>query len=395
MSTDQRLTWTVSDYLCTECKEPLYLELKSDNKDGVCVNPHCKMSIPHIKFLDISNEKRLEEDERNLEKELHKRIAETDRLTFIQYLFTRRHNLVKSLFQKSILNFRELLAIDDLLIRVCSNTPVGRNVEFQAFESILRGHQEYFSQTCFIEDLENKRYLMSTNNRVYALKYWLPFLDFFKNYGIVGLTNESIPGVFRYIDIDSEVREDFNPNLDNDFGDYFQQLFDFIIELIHMFEYHYLTAKQHRYDPTGIDIATISAFYFSLTQEVDMRPFGAIKKQFKLISRGKEDFREFHDKYISGKSLAPLIVFDGENYLLDKYTLLLYLHYLHGTNKRISPGQNRAGADDLNIKRDEAGDVFEKRVRAQIRNAGFAVQDKPITIKEQGEEHEYDAARAL
>lgn len=390
MASDHRLFWTISDYLCTECKAPLYIETSTEPND-ICPNDQCILHEPDLKFQDITKADKLREEMKNRRSQLHRRIAETNRLSLIDYLYGQRLTIITESVKTFKIDFRKWLAIDDLLIYVSSNLPSGNERNLQTLQSIFSDYRELFDIKCFIEDVENERHLISTDNKCYTLKYWLAILDFYKTHGIVVGWDKPISEAFRYSHIEKKVKENVKLRFGEDWGKYFQQMFDFIINLGYMFEYQYFTANQHRYNPTGIDIATILGLWLSARQRVEAWPRQDIERHFERTSGGRESFERFHEKYMSGISLAPVVVCNGKDYLFDRYTTLLYAMYLIGINERMSQGQIKPGVRLIAAKREEASGIFEARVRERLKMAGFAVPNGSLRVKEQNEEQEYDA----
>lgn len=390
MITDSRLSWITSDYLCAECKTPLYLEVEGKDESGACPNPACVLHPPGMGPVDVSRDVALKDEMRSRKGKLHSRILQTSQPHFVNYVYRQRLELIRSLLETGKANFETWLALDDLLIHISTSSPIGRERDLRIFASILSDYLEHFKNKCFIEDLENERYMMSTDRKVYVLKYWLPLLEFYRGYGIVSGSDERISEAFRYSEVDRQVKEKVELRFGEDWGKYFQQMFGFIIGLGYMFERQYITARQHRYDPTGIDIAVMLGLWASAREEVEEWSWEGLRRHFDRTSQGHEIFEDFYEKYVSGRSLSPVIVFDGRNYLFDKYTTLLYSLYLIGRNQRMSLGQDRAGAKDIAAKREEASHIFENRAREQLRKAGFVARDQPLKVREQNEEHEYD-----
>jgi hypothetical protein len=390
MAKDPRLTWTISDYLCTECKVPLYFEVGNESLD-ICPNGKCILHEPGLEFQDLSKADTLREEMKEKWQDLCQRIAQTSQLSFIEYLFKERDTLVLGSVRSLKIEFRKILAIDDLLIHVCSDPPLGKQDNLSVFSSILSDYNDLFIHTCFVEDMENERYLFSTEKKVYVLKYWPAILSFLRTHGIVSGMDRSISEAFGYHDIEQKAKEKVELRIGEDWAKHFQQMFDFIINLGYMFEYQYLTAKQHKYDPTGIDLATLLGLWASTQQEIEAWNLESVKKHFDRTSGGQESFGNFHEKYMSGKSLAPVMVFNGRDYLVGRWTTLLYFLYSVGINKRLSIGQIRSGGRDIAAKREEASLIFEARVREQLKKSGFRVLDDSLKVKEQNEEHEYDA----
>lgn len=64
-------------------------------------------------------------------------------------------------------------------------------------------------------------------------------------------------------------------------------------------------------------------FWLSTRQELETWSYIEMKRRFEMTSKGREHFEDFYEKYVTGLSLAPVVVFNGINYLVDRYTPLM------------------------------------------------------------------------
>lgn len=388
---DSRLTKTFSDYLCTECKSPLYVEACGDPNNAVCPNDRCIMHLPGFGFFDVSKADKLKEEIASRAADLDHRIEHVNGQLFINFLYKKRFAVTTESLRTCKIAFRKWLAIDDFLIYLSAHHSNGNMSRHSVFKSIFSDYERLFQVRCFLEDNENGRYLIGTDKKSYVLKYWPALLGFLSTHGIVVGRSAAVKEAFKFDEIDRQAKELFTLMIGGDFGKYSQQMFDYIINLGYMFESQYLTSLQHRYNPSGIDIAALIAIAFSSSKTIQKWDFEKLKSHFELNAQGKENFDGFYEKYVSGNSLAPVIVFDGKSYLFDTFTPILYSLYLIKCNQRLSPGQTNSGARDIEAKREEASRIFEERIRLQLRTTGFSVPDKCIIVREQEEEHEFDA----
>ena len=388
MALDEELKRAFSDYLCTECKKPLYFELNS--KEEVCVNPKCILRSPLLGFHDVSQANVLKKQMKDKESKLKLRIIRSDRRSFIRFLHQQRRAIAKELIAKGRVQFEKLLSIDEMLILTNSLNLVGRERSLSSFTKILKGYEQFFSEQNFIEDIENLRVLLSLDKNVYMLKYWDAVMELYRSYGIIPGRQTDLSTVFRYAKIDQQAKVKVEFQFGMDLAKLFEQQFDHITALKYVFERHYRTSKQHRYDPTGLDIASLLGLFFSVKSDVEYWSREPLRRHYERTVSGKGDFEHFVHEYATSKENAPLIVFDGTSFIFDKETLLFYIPYLIGQNRRKVEGQIATGEEKVMKKKQEAAAIFEDHVRSHLKKRGFTGPEKPLVISERNEKHEYD-----
>ena len=388
MRLSEYLELTISDYLCTECKNLIYFELGSN--EDICVNPRCILFLPFLKFYDVSQADILKKQIKEKDRNLKSRIMKTDRSYFIRFLYQERKNITKKLITTGLAEFEKLLVVDELLILTNSLNFVGRKRGQAFFTRILKDYEEFFKVKNMIEDIENQRVLLSTNKKAYMLKYWKIILDFYKSYGLISDRLDDRERAFKYDFIDRHVRDQvkFEPGMD--IGRLFEQQFHFISALKYVLERYHRTSTQYRYDPTGLDIAVLMGLFFSATKEIEFWSLKSLRNHFDRTASGKANFEEFIVKYINSKEKAPIIVFDGTTYIFDKHTLLFYIHYLIGKNRRKVEGQITTGEERIMKKKQRAASIFEEQIRKHLRECGYSVPSDPLVISEHKEKYEYD-----
>jgi hypothetical protein len=69
---------TISGFLCTECKMPLYLSL-DDKREEICVNPGCVIRDRTIVFYDMTRANQLAREMRDIEKAIRGKISNCER----------------------------------------------------------------------------------------------------------------------------------------------------------------------------------------------------------------------------------------------------------------------------------------------------------------------------
>ena len=389
MKLAQELKRTISDFLCTECKSPLYYELES--KEEVCANPDCILYPPLLKFHDVSKAKFLRNQMKKRYSNLKLRIMRTDKSSFTRFLYQQRRDVTRELIYKGRAKFDKLLVIDEMLILANSIGIVGRNHSISYFTQVLKDYQQFFKEKNFIEDLENLRVLLSTEDKVYMLKYWNAIMQLYRSYGIIPEGTSDLSNVFKHAEIDSQAKEEVDLRLGMDIGKLFEQKFNLITAFKYVLERYYRTSKQHQYDPTGLDIAVLLGLFFSAKMgDVERWSRESVRLHYERTANGKGDFRDFENQYINSKATTPIIAFDGKSYIFDKETLLFYTLYLIGRNRRKVEGQKATGEETIMKKKQEAAIVFEDYLKKHLRSSGFIVPNEALVISEHNEKYEYD-----
>jgi hypothetical protein len=388
MRLEEELKLTFSDYLCTECKKPLYFELKG--KDEVCINPKCVLCSPLLRFHDANQATTLKQQMKSRESTLRLEIMRTDRRSFVSFLHQQRRAIAQELIIKGRVNFERLLAIDEMLILANSVNFVGRERSTSTFVNILRNYEQFFSQENFIEDMSNLRVLLSIDKKIYLLKFLNAVNELYRSYGIIPIRETDFSSVFKYAPIDDQVKEKVEVQLGMNMADFFEQQFDHITALKYVFERYYRTSKQHAYEPDGFDIAVLLGLFFSLKKDAKYWKRTSLMKHFERTIGGKKDFRRFIARYATSRECAPVIVHDGTWFILDKETLLFFIPYLVGRNRWKVEGQTATGEERIMRKKQKASVIFENHIRNRLRECGFTGPKKPLVVSEKNKKYEYD-----
>jgi len=391
MRLDEELKRTISDYLCTECKKPLYFEIES--KEEVCVNPKCILFPPLLKFHDVTKAEQLKTEMKEREKKLRVQIVRTDRKRFLRYLYGQRMAVIRDSFTKRRMDFQKLLALDGLLTWLNTLRPVGRQRSERVFRSILDSYKRLFDYENFIDDMQNLRALISTKKKTYLLKYWTVILELYKSYGIVAGGDFDASGVFKYSEIDKEAKEDVEFKLGEDMSKFLEQFFDHITAMKYALEMYHRTSLIHNYDPYRLDIAVLLGLFFSCKGDVEAWSIEGIRRHFDRTAKAagiNASFNEFAHEYIINPKKAPIIVFDGRLYLFDRDTTFFYSLYLIGRHQRKTGMEKDTGARRIIMKKQRASEIFEDRIKKRLRYCGFTVPTEPIKVSEQKESYEFD-----
>lgn len=392
MNIIKELKWVKSEYLCENCKKPLYFRLGPKIKEA-CVNPDCDASPSSLNFLDPKESERLRKEMKQVANQLRLKIARTNKAEFIQHIYRERIEILKSLYLKCRANFKNLLALDAMLAFVKNINFVGQGHSSNKFESIIPTYIQFFENQMMVEDVNNKRVLISADKEIYMLKYWDAIMTFYKTFGIFSERALRPSEAFAYEEIDSAVKVDVGVNFPMDFDKWFENRFDHIVAIKYALEMYHFTALLHRYDPTGMDIATLFGLFWSVKKDVEEWSLQGLKRHYDRTTGSKEDFGDFMRRFIMDPNLAPVVVYNGRNYRFDRYTLLFYIMYLIGQNIRKSPEQTDTGLQTINRKKGKASQIFVQKIRQRLRDFSYRVfpeEGKGLIVREQNEEHEFD-----
>lgn len=387
----EELKQTTSDYLCTECKNPLYFEIES--KEEVCVNPKCKLFPPLLKFHDIRKAEQLRAEMKEREGKLRAQIVRTDRKRFLRYLYEQRMATIRDSFTKRRMDFQKLLALDGLLTWLNTLRPIGRQWSEKVFRSILNNYKRFFDYENLIDDIQNLRVLISTKKKTYLLKYWTAILELYRSYGIVAGGDFKASGVFKYSEIDKEAKEDVEFKLGEDMGKFLEQFFDHITAMKYALEMYHRTSMLHNYDPSGLDIAVLLGLFFSCKEDVEAWSIEGIRRHFDQTAKAagiEASFNEFVHEYITNPEKAPILVFDSRSYLFDRYATFFYSLYLIGRHQRKTGVEKDTGSRRIMLKKQKSSEIFEDRIRKRLSDCGFTVLPKPLKVTEQNESYEFD-----
>ena len=382
------LTRVFSDYLCTECKGLLYLDL--DAKDEVCINPKCVLFNKGTVFGDPNSEN-LSREIGEEKRKLLLSFMRTDRSRFTRYVYEERRNLIRNLFYGGTMNGVRFFGLNELLIELNNKKPVGRQTAPAVFSKIVEDYGKLVDEMNFIDDLGNQRYLIAVapEKHTLVLKYFKVFLDFYRNYGIVNRAEIASSGLFKYREIEAKAKE-AGPQTTKDLGEYFARMFDFIISLKYFLSRHYRTSLQFRYTAHLIDGAAMMGLVYSLDDSTQSWSNGGLQQHFDKHSNGARSFKAFEVQYITSTTKAPVIVRDGDSNLVDRDTLLFFLFHVIGIATENLPAEARK-VSTVKEKKEIASTVFEDKIRFLMKAHGFEGPDSGVEVGEKGESFEFDA----
>lgn len=378
-----RIMETISDYLCTECKHLLYLGLNT--KEEICVNPNCILFPFGTEFYNINGAQKLKKEIDELKNSLLAKIKEFNETILKTLIFSYRKKLIDEFFAGKGIILNEFFTTNQMLIDLNSISPsIGCSKTNPDFESLLQEYSYYVTRLNFIEDLENGRRLIRvSDNEIFQIKYLDALFLMLRNWGLISSSNGITEDVFRYSEIDQQVREDIQLEQGMELGKYFVQFFEHIIRTKYALCLYYRTAQQVKYDVSSADIAALLGLFFSNRSKWTVN---GIKSHLLNYKKYGLDIDAFLREYMVSKAKTPILVLiEGDQILCDPNTILFFLFHLLGLN------DENVKEPSLSIaqKKQQAAEVFEQRVRELLSENGYSVPDKPVKISRASPE--YDA----
>lgn len=384
---------THSDFLCPLCHSLLYVSI--DGKEEICSNPRCVCFLLGTVFGDPSKKgsPQLYEELEKRKNELITRIEQTDPDLFTRYVYEFRLSLIENLLRNGVLpGIEEFFACNELLILLNSVKPKGKETDVNVFNKIFEDFKNYVAEFNFIEDIENKRYLATTNGKgVYVLKYMQAVRILQRNYGLTSVSGAKLitDGLFKYDHVDSLARKHIRLERGIDFGEYFNQMFSHIWAMKYFMQMFYRVKKQFDYSANTYDIAALLALFFSLPpnehEKITRTHDTLLKAHYDRNAKGQKQYEDFASEYVDSKEKAPILVRLNDNIMVDRATVLFFIPYLIGLNKEKVSGQTVTGDQRLKAKKQELAAIFENHIRDVTKNAGYSVSPEAIRVN-----YEYD-----
>lgn len=395
-----------SEFLCVECGALMYVGF-SEPEIQFCLNENCSLRPTEtFSILDPSAEATpsLHAEVRSLEENLIERIGQWDHDALINEVVDMRRSLAKSLIMEGVMVGTNLWFIcGEILLLVNRNHPAGTVRGRVQFTRLFKDIERSRMYLTFIEDLATKRrcsVLWEGNLRVLTVKY-LAIGGFRESLGELS----SYPGVdsedslFPYAEIEHSVAPDVELNEIDDLSEVLDSLWPLSLQLRYLFKGHFRTAQQYEYHPNVLDMSVLVGWYIQMSAHDDNAVISSsrlanetseMQMHFDRNSDHQYSAQNFVDKYISSRETVPIVVNTSEGWVLDKYTLLLYLIYLQGSSEIETPPDVRAGTPLLQDMRKKTGEKFEEWLRIELFANGYAGPASATTVRINNEGFEYD-----
>ncbi len=384
-----RLTDYKSDYLCTACGNLIYCDI-NDKSRKFCINPTCLDCAHNMVVMDPSAESspflhaELKEEETKLVASIEACVHEALAL----YVYNIRRELIESAVNKRVMPSIPMWhAIGDLLILMNLHPPRGSDKSESTFESVVAMNYRRTEHLNFIEDVENGRHKIvrypDGRMSVLMMKYLEPVHDMFRVYGLASsgdLVNES--DLFKFKDVDELVIKDVELGPGVDMSNFFDSLWPYIITLRYGFSLYYRTSLQYRYAPARLDIPVIMGLLYSLKPgETFLIPKQNMARHFAKYGPYAEGrtFDQFLAEYVTNDQKVPIMLSIGDKIIADRMTLLYFAIHLHG--QFIEANRRNGGNDDIAEMKKKAADVFEGKVRSELRKYGYTGPESAVKAK--------------
>ena len=373
------LAGTDSQYLCLLCYEPLYVGTAT--MEEACLNRGC---ASYTYKGEISGDIAEHDGPRRARKlclESVRRFCKFSRRFALQKIHEARAAECASLLCGDGMDITTVASMDYLAMQLCTNTAWGGSEDHRDWRAALDFYLENFDGRLFIEDICSRNYVANPRGQPFVMKYHHALSDFFKAHGIVsGDDRHTRASSLPFAHIDKKSAGDA-PMGAHDFGAIYKSSLPFAGALKHVFKMRYSVSKMHGYPARPADFAALLSLwtacppgYAGTVTASELRKVyeGAARK-----NRMARNFGQFLADYTSGKTHAPILIFDGERYHFDYATLLLYLVYLFSNNHSCSGTQTEAGKAVYGRMRQVAASQFEAEIRQKLRGDGFDVRPRP------------------
>lgn len=315
---------------------------------------------------------------------------------FVSNLHLKRTLACDAFFTKNRLKLNHLLGVNYLLVLLSKNKSWGTSTNEENFEVVWKQFVEEYTNVIFIEDLDSKNYLISTNNEVFILKYLNSISESFKVLGIADEKQIDPAKVETFYSIDKQATT-VTPSNAYDFENMYKKYFFLVKILCHVFKLRDFISRIHKYSGKTSDFAVLFSLW-TLSKPAQIKQIDEVK--LKNIFDGtisknhlSGNFDDFKKEYTSGEQLAPILTFDGKWYRFDYVSLFLFLLYLFSLNKKIEGTQTLSGLRTLDDQNQKAANVFEKTIRDLFRSKGYDVRPKEgekYILKFNDQSYEFD-----
>ena len=373
------LEGTDSNYLCLFCYDLLYTNVNT--MEEVCFNRNCIVYTAQREFSgDIGRHEGPQHVRRLCAKGIRKFYKFKRRFLF-RRLYEARARECAKLFQRKDISISNIACIDYLLTRLSSNAAWGGLEDDLSYRRTFDLYYQRFGMLQLLESLCSKYHIATADAGSYVIKYDQALQKFDKSLGILNAeSRQDKTGAYSFYHIDQKSKERPVENA-FDFEAIYNNNPTLTSTLNHAFKMGHAISKIHRYPARSGDFAALLSVWIACPPdhiatitEAGLRKIydGAAKK-----NKMEGDFDRFLKDYTSGRTYAPILVFDGEKYHFDYPSLFLYLLYLYSNNSMLSGTQTETGQAAYIKRKQVASRRFEEQVRQKLRNDGFEVHPAP------------------
>ncbi|WP_148284406.1 hypothetical protein [Dehalococcoides mccartyi] len=308
--------------------------------------------------------------------------------TLALYTYEMRKALIESALSNGVMPSIPMWhSIGDLLILMNVHPPRGTDKSEVTMQSVVKMNYRRTEHLNFIEDVENGRHKIvrypDGKMSVLMLKYLEPIHDMFRVYGLASsgtVVNEA--DLFKFKDIDELVIKEVDLNLGVDMADFFDSLWPYIVTLRYGFSLYFRTSLQYRYAPAKVDIPVIMGLSYSLkpgqTFIIPKQNVARHYAKYNAYAAGRT-LDQFLVDYSNSNERVPIMVSVGDRIIADRLTLLYFAIHLHG--QYIEANRRNGGSDSISEMKKKAADVFEAKVRSELRKHGYAGPDSAVKVK--------------
>ena len=373
------LEGTDSPYLCLLCYEPLYVGTAT--MEEACLNRGCASYTYKGEISGNIAEHDGPLRARKLCLESVRQFCKFTRKFALQKIHEARAAECASLLCGDGMDTTIVASMDYLAMQLCTNTAWGGSEDHRDWRVALDFYLENFDRRLFIEDICSRNYVANPRGQPFVMKYHRALSDFFKAHGIVsGDGRHTRASSLPFAHIDEKSAGDAPMSM-HDFGAIYKSSLSFAGALNHVFKMRHSVSKMHEYPARPADFAALLSLWTACPPgSAGTVTASGLRKVYEGAARKNRmarNFGQFLEDYTSGKTHAPILIFDGEKYRFDYATLLLYLVYLFSNNRSCSGTQTEAGKAVYGRMRQVAASQFEAEIRQKLRGDGFDVRPRP------------------
>lgn len=391
-----------SDYLCPFCGNLLYVCV--DGSSGwfsernppwplkeACINPSCAYSHEHSSDLRANNDRDRSECSADFCQAIEECYDFTHKVVF-QTLYQRRAVALQNF--PSTADMRTVLTMDYLMVYIDKSRGWGACTDTRACNEAIDLCVSAPGNPDFTHGIKHTNTL-TDGTKTYHLKYDRVInCEILKEIGLINPEKYGPEDVNKF-SLDEEAGAE--AKYARDFDGFLQRFYTQIMLLNRAFNMHRFSRTIHQYPAKVLDLATLLSLW-QHCKRTGHYAFDAaeIQRRYEWTARKNglpTDFERFLETYASGRTLAPVLVFDGERYWFDWHTLFVFLSYIASLNNSVEGCQSVSGHQVLSEQSRKLGSVFESRVRKHFRNLGWEVlpaEGELMKLRTGSQEREYD-----
>lgn len=346
-----------SKFLCS-CNELLYFDIKT--KEEFCLNPSCANYVDE-RLRD--NPEPFNSQYNTKFKSLLLKIRTFNKDSFLHYLGVLREKLILDYFNMTGMNIQLFYAVNELLRILATPSRSGRINSQKKFTEVVNEFKKMHDMKNFLDEVLNKKYVLTDKGRVLVLKYASTFQKMFANYGIIDLKKRDDPDTFKYDKVDFKNDFDKEYKEGDDLLKYYKRFYRLMVTIDYFLNYHYEQSKTYNYDFNKRDIAFLLSFFYSAQADVSEPPKANFFKHLTVNCSDTTTHDHLIKTFVECTDQVPVIIKKSNSYLVGRMTTLFFVFYLMGLYSK----------DIVQEGKKVASEVFEDEIRKELRLKDYVV----------------------